>query len=113
MIKRGWQRLIASILEKAIDDDKLDVRPIVRDEVLYVGTSGDLHRRVRSYFTAGERRRRIRDWPLLAMRLAASPPCCCSMAAANASRRRAASRRCLFLAPMSGRYRRLPKGVST
>jgi DNA polymerase-3 subunit epsilon len=32
-----------------------------RDEVLYVGTSGDLHRRVRSYFTAGERRRRIRD----------------------------------------------------
>ena len=32
-----------------------------RDEVLYVGTSGDLQRRVRSYFTAGERRRRIRD----------------------------------------------------
>ncbi|TCK25078.1 DNA polymerase-3 subunit epsilon [Pseudonocardia endophytica] len=32
-----------------------------RDEVLYVGTSGDLHRRVRSYFTGGERRRRIRD----------------------------------------------------
>ncbi|MBC3191281.1 DEDD exonuclease domain-containing protein [Pseudonocardia sp. C8] len=32
-----------------------------RDEVLYVGTSADLYRRVRSYFTAGERRRRIRD----------------------------------------------------
>lgn len=31
------------------------------DEVLYVGTSGDLHRRVRSYFTGAERRRRIRD----------------------------------------------------
>ena len=29
-----------------------------RDEVLYVGTSGDLRRRVRSYFTAVERRRR-------------------------------------------------------
>ncbi|WP_085915004.1 MULTISPECIES: DEDD exonuclease domain-containing protein [Pseudonocardia] len=32
-----------------------------RGDVLYVGTSGDLHRRVRSYFTAGERRRRVRD----------------------------------------------------
>jgi DNA polymerase-3 subunit epsilon len=30
-------------------------------QVLYVGTSGDLHRRVRSYFTAGEKRRRVRD----------------------------------------------------
>ncbi|MCO1655850.1 DEDD exonuclease domain-containing protein [Pseudonocardia humida] len=40
-----------------------------RDEVLYVGTSGDLHRRVRSYFTAGERRRRIRDMVALAERV--------------------------------------------
>ncbi|GAA4546105.1 DEDD exonuclease domain-containing protein [Pseudonocardia xishanensis] len=40
-----------------------------REEVLYVGTSGDLHRRVRSYFTAGERRRRIRDMVALAERV--------------------------------------------
>ncbi|MBW0102021.1 DEDD exonuclease domain-containing protein [Pseudonocardia sp. KRD291] len=39
------------------------------DEVLYVGTSGDLHRRVRSYFTAGERRRRIRDMVAQAQRV--------------------------------------------
>ncbi len=39
------------------------------DEVLYVGTSGDLHRRVRSYFTAGERRRRIRDMVAQARRV--------------------------------------------
>ncbi|GAA3229696.1 DEDD exonuclease domain-containing protein [Pseudonocardia petroleophila] len=40
-----------------------------RDEVLYVGTSGDLARRVRSYFTAGERRRRVRDMVALAERV--------------------------------------------
>ena len=40
-----------------------------REEVLYVGTSGDLQRRVRSYFTAGERRRRIRDMVALAERV--------------------------------------------
>jgi DNA polymerase III subunit epsilon len=40
-----------------------------RDEVLYVGTSGDLQRRVRTYFTAGERRRRIRDMVALAERV--------------------------------------------
>jgi DNA polymerase-3 subunit epsilon len=40
-----------------------------RDEVLYVGTSGDLQRRVRSYFTAGERRRKIRDMVSLAERV--------------------------------------------
>lgn len=39
------------------------------DEVLYVGTSGDLHRRVRSYFTAGERRRRVREMVALAERV--------------------------------------------
>lgn len=32
-----------------------------REEVLYVGTSGDVRRRVRAYFTASERRRRMRD----------------------------------------------------
>lgn len=47
--------------------DALPSRPGVylfrgaRDEVLYVGTSGDVRKRVRSYFTAGERRRRMRD----------------------------------------------------
>ncbi|MHA6795365.1 DEDD exonuclease domain-containing protein [Pseudonocardia bannensis] len=40
-----------------------------RDEVLYVGTSGDLKRRVRSYFTAGERRSRIREMVGLAERV--------------------------------------------
>jgi DNA polymerase-3 subunit epsilon len=40
-----------------------------RDEVLYVGTSGDLRRRVRSYFTAAERRRRVRDMVGLAHRV--------------------------------------------
>ena len=40
-----------------------------REEVLYVGTSGDLHRRVRSYFTAGERRRRVREMVALAERV--------------------------------------------
>ena len=39
------------------------------DEVLYVGTSGDLQRRVRSYFTAGERRRKVRDMVALAERV--------------------------------------------
>ncbi|MFC5993407.1 DEDD exonuclease domain-containing protein [Pseudonocardia hispaniensis] len=38
-------------------------------EVLYVGTSGDLRRRVRSYFTASERRRRIREMVELAERV--------------------------------------------
>ncbi|HEY2205689.1 MAG TPA: DEDD exonuclease domain-containing protein [Pseudonocardia sp.] len=40
-----------------------------RDEILYVGTSGDLRRRVRSYFTAAERRRRVRDMVGLAQRV--------------------------------------------
>jgi DNA polymerase-3 subunit epsilon len=40
-----------------------------RDEVLYVGTSGDLRRRVRSYFTAAERRSRGRDMVGLAIRV--------------------------------------------
>lgn len=40
-----------------------------RDEVLYVGTSGDLRSRVRTYFTAGERRRRMRDMVALAERV--------------------------------------------
>jgi DNA polymerase-3 subunit epsilon len=40
-----------------------------RDEVLYVGTSGDVRKRVRSYFTAAERRRRVRDMVSLAQRV--------------------------------------------
>jgi DNA polymerase-3 subunit epsilon len=40
-----------------------------RDEVLYVGTSKDLRRRVRSYFTSAERRRRVRDMVALATRV--------------------------------------------
>lgn len=39
------------------------------DEVLYVGTSSDLRRRVRQYFTAGEGRRRIREMVGLAERV--------------------------------------------
>lgn len=39
------------------------------DETLYVGTSSDLRRRVRQYFTAGERRRRIREMVGLAERV--------------------------------------------
>lgn len=39
------------------------------DEVLYVGTSGDLHRRVRSYFTGGETRARVREMVALAERV--------------------------------------------
>lgn len=39
------------------------------EEVLYVGTSGDVRRRVRSYFTAGERRRRMRDMVSIAVRV--------------------------------------------
>ncbi|WP_028932962.1 DEDD exonuclease domain-containing protein [Pseudonocardia spinosispora] len=40
-----------------------------RDEVLYVGTSGDLRRRVRTYFTGSEKRRRVRDMVALAERV--------------------------------------------
>lgn len=40
-----------------------------REEVLYVGTSGDLRKRVRSYFTAAERRRRVRDMVAQAVRV--------------------------------------------
>lgn len=39
------------------------------DEVLYVGTSGDLRRRVRTYFTGSEKRRRVRDMVALAERV--------------------------------------------
>lgn len=39
------------------------------EEVLYVGTSSDLRRRVRQYFTAGEGRRRIREMVGLAERV--------------------------------------------
>ena len=40
-----------------------------RDEVLYVGTSGDLRRRVRSYFTGAEKRARVRGMVALAERV--------------------------------------------
>jgi len=39
------------------------------DEVLYVGTSGNLHQRVRSYFSAAETRGRIRQMVMLAERV--------------------------------------------
>ncbi len=39
------------------------------DEVLYVGTATDLRRRVRSYFTGSENRRRIREMIALAIRV--------------------------------------------
>ena len=39
------------------------------DEVLYVGTSVDLHRRVRSYFTGSEKRARVREMVGLAERV--------------------------------------------
>jgi DNA polymerase-3 subunit epsilon len=39
------------------------------DEVLYVGTAGNLRRRVRQYFTAAESRRRIREMVALATRV--------------------------------------------
>ncbi len=39
------------------------------DEVLYVGTSGDLRKRVRQYFTASETRRRLREMVALASRV--------------------------------------------
>ena len=40
-----------------------------RDEVLYVGTSGNLHQRVRSYFSAAETRERIKQMVTLAERV--------------------------------------------
>lgn len=40
-----------------------------RDEVLYVGTSGNLRQRVRSYFSAAEHRGRIKQMVLLAERV--------------------------------------------
>ncbi|GAA4920989.1 DNA polymerase-3 subunit epsilon [Actinomycetospora succinea] len=39
------------------------------DEVLYVGTSGDLRRRVRSYFTGGDKRARMKEMIGLAERV--------------------------------------------
>ncbi len=39
------------------------------DEVLYVGTASNLRRRVRQYFTAGEKRRRIKEMVVLAERI--------------------------------------------
>jgi DNA polymerase-3 subunit epsilon len=44
-----------------------------RDEPLYVGTSGDLRSRVRSYFSAGEQRSRITEMVGLAQRVEAIP----------------------------------------
>jgi DNA polymerase III subunit epsilon len=44
-----------------------------KDEPLYVGTSGDLRSRVRSYFTAGEQRSRITEMVALAQRVEAIP----------------------------------------
>lgn len=43
------------------------------DEVLYVGTATDLHTRVRSYFTAAEKRRRIGEMVDLAVAVRAIP----------------------------------------
>ncbi len=40
-----------------------------RDEVLYVGTAADLRRRVRSYFSAAETRKRIKQMVALAVRV--------------------------------------------
>ncbi|MGY1835506.1 DEDD exonuclease domain-containing protein [Blastococcus sp. SYSU DS0510] len=44
-----------------------------KDEPLYVGTSGDLRSRVRSYFTSGEQRSRITEMVRLAQRVEAIP----------------------------------------
>lgn len=44
-----------------------------RDEPLYVGTSGDLRSRVRSYFSSGEQRSRITEMVALAQRVEAIP----------------------------------------
>ncbi|MDP5184563.1 DEDD exonuclease domain-containing protein [Blastococcus sp. BMG 814] len=44
-----------------------------KDEPLYVGTSGDLRSRVRSYFTSGEQRSRITEMVGLAQRVEAIP----------------------------------------
>ncbi|MCZ2837281.1 DEDD exonuclease domain-containing protein [Modestobacter sp. VKM Ac-2985] len=44
-----------------------------RDEPLYVGTSGDLRSRVRSYFSAGEQRSRMTEMITLAERIEALP----------------------------------------
>ncbi|MPQ97660.1 DEDD exonuclease domain-containing protein [Modestobacter sp. I12A-02628] len=44
-----------------------------RDEPLYVGTSTDLRTRVRSYFSAGEQRRRMTEMVALAERVEALP----------------------------------------
>ncbi|MEV0703101.1 DEDD exonuclease domain-containing protein [Saccharopolyspora sp. NPDC050389] len=40
-----------------------------KDEVLYVGTATDLRRRVRQYFTAGERRTRVKEMVLISERV--------------------------------------------